>query len=1143
MADEIKLPGDVQRAEAIKWQPIAELATAISELYSSKNIIEPIKDNDGNAYAPTGINNVGVISEKTTRSSDPHASVCVNHSEETGFVYLNADYTAPFRLDRLGETTSKDSDKLPKRALAFEFAYDPSKFEDYLFNGKLPVLTTQYLIYYELVTNKSLLQEHVALPSEELVKDLKEVPNYDEFKVIENLIESRRDKVKKFWDNSKPYEDKKTVAGELYMLIEDPTYDECGYIARIAFAGFNGNGNGNSFFKDTGKRPAPWVDGELIGNKYSRFVRKNEDIWWSINSKITTQFEPKALTLTGVSWDREPLSDPSKKGFMPETADAEGYAPPPVGCCRQFTWPSIGKEGGGDNSFYSPKTLSSYIQWTDWREEFRVPLTAEDLDYAKSVTVIDPKDIPAGRFPCYLGKGASGEKVESYNYLSTDKSIEHRYQRWSKVADDLWVRLVPMEFEYSDTLKVYLTVPVTVVKILQPKSYQTAIRKRWYDMLYYSLRNIAGYKLIKYIGGYPRQRVVGVTWNRTKINDFGYMNPCYPNPDNGTIDDSMCTCGSFSYERWKLLKLGGDYEQNESTPGSVAPFVDDANIAQLFEYSSMDKEAAQTWFWDKDRLTAIRLGKLQNHINHDTLFPELYFERLLCYNNNKLYNASRGGFANPAYENNVCSCVVCKYEDATPNEDTCLILPWEGGGRNDTCSEDEDSELISYNAHAYTFTRLRNMAEFIMYYKEEEANPRKITNLEIGYCYCPTTSGARGIKFNNLLVTSYSLLDENLCESRTVSYELPAIPSYYNTLPENETYALSPLGNSCLLEVPKEIEPFGYSAYVWKAVDSGGYVEYAKDIKIKFIQYNPARVCSAGTIGPWELGPNAALDPPTEFAKKMYLHYSSINLSENIPGPDYEGSIEAMKNNSSSTELVKEILLHCASNVNSSSSSIPVWDRGNAESAVGAIDVYVAPFAATNEKYDWQAKYIGSISVKRNPVQEPPLEVLEYSDESTLANGYYAPGIYCSVPPRPIVKSMPAEVQPFVVNAVSPSDAKYMLEASVNMDNLTDKYVEGVDNNFVEITIKVPYELLLDDTELVDPVAIDTRQKYLILATRASHTKVSSLLAESEGVSKPYTEALAGNAKHWVMHYSGGCRYAEFKTSYKFNTVKRDNTQ
>ena len=1135
MADEIKLPEDVQKAEAIKWQPIAELATAISELYSSKHILEPINDNDGNAYEPGDIGNIGIISSKTTRSTDPHASVCVNNSEETGFVYLNADYTAPFRLDKLGA-----SGELPKRALAFEFAYDPKKFEDYLFNGKLPVLTTQYLIYYELVTNShSFTSIHVGLPSEALAKDLREVPNYDEFKVIENLIESRRDKVKKFWDNSNPYETKKTVAGELYMLIEDPVYKECGYIARLAFAGFNGNGNGNSFFKGTEKRPAPWVKGELTGSESSRFVKKDEDIWWSIESKQTIPITPKVVTLTGISWDREPESNPSVKGFMPETAGAEGYAPPPVGCCRQFTWPSIGKEGGGENSFYNPKTLSSYIQWADWRENFHNPLTEEDLVYAKSITVIDPKDIPAERFPCYLGKGASGDKVESYNYLSTDKSIEYRYQRWSKVADDLWVRLVPMEFEYSDTLKVYLTVPVTVVKILQPKSYQTAIRKRWYDMLYYSLRNIAGYKLIKYIGGYPRQRVIGVTWDRTKINDFGYMNPCYPNQANGTIDDTTCTCGSFSYERWKLLKLGGDYEQSNSELGSTAPFVDESNISQLFEYSNNDKEAAQTWFWEPSRLTEIKLGKLQNHINHDTLFPELYFERLLCYNNTKLYNASRGGFANPAYENNVCSCTVCKYEDANPTEDTCLILPWEGGGRNATCGEEDDSELISYNAHAYTFTRLRNMAEFIMYYKEEESKPRKITHLEIGYCYCPTTAGARGIQFNNLSVSYYSM-DGSSCVTQTTSYELPAIPSYYNTLPENETYALSPLGNSCLLEVPKEVKPFGYSAYIWKAVDAGGYMEYSNDIKIKFIQYNPARVCSAGTIGPWELGPDATLDPPPDFEKKLYLHYSSITMSEGTPGPDYEGSIAAMQNNSSSYRLWKEILFDCASEVNSASSSIPIWDRGNAETAVGAIDVYVAPFASTSDKYDWQAKYIGSISIKRNPAIESDFNP---SGEPTLENGYYAPGIYCSTPPKPIIKSMPGDIQPFIVNAVSPPDATHMLEVSVNTTNLTDKYVDGADNNWIEMDIVVPYELLLDDTELSNPVAIDTRQKYIIIATRSSHTKISSLLAYSAGVSRPYTDSLAPNAKHWVTYYSGGCRYAEFKTSYEFNTVKRDNTQ
>lgn len=1134
----------VEQGKAVTWEPVRQLAQDISELYSSKKIFEL---NEGD---PTSLENT-TISTKSTRFSDINARTCNISSAERGCVYLTRDITAPFRIDKLGKT-----DDFEKKVLAFEFAYDPKKYNDYLDGNAKPVLTTQYLLYYESIANDTTFTENVIYTTEHIAEELSDSPSeitHLDRCTITNLIESDRSKIRKFWDYGNSYgdsyyADNTEIAGELYMLIEGSSNPACCYIARVALAGLNNNGNGNSTGVDG--KPAPWVtegDGYVGASDIPlKFVNANDIPWMSSKSY--------AVTLTGISMDKTYKSNSkpgtnSTKGFKPETPGAANttYPPPPIGCSTEFVWPTIGTEGGGSNSFYSTGIFSTYIDWADWRDEFRTLLTPADLTYAKANTKVPPENDKY--FPCYLGEGRTGDDPETYHYLSTEKSIEHAYQRWVKVNDTTYVRLVPMEFTIEgQPEKAYLTVPVTVAKILKPKSYQTAIRKRWYDMMYYTLRNIAGYKYRKYIDGIGEcYRVIGVTWDRMKINDTIYTNTCLSDPDDPYNDDCLCT--RCSYERWKVLNLGGEKSLADEDNTYVTPFV--GTELEFQAYSNAGNNAAQLWTWEEDRRQVIDAYKTDME-DYDILFPELYFERLLCHNNKELYSKQDGGFVNIKKENKPCECLICYY---TSVQTSPIDLPWEGGGRNKTCTSEEKasetSEITIYNTHAYTFKILQDLTKFITDNKLPEDAPRDIHYLEIGYCYCPATMGdTMGITLMNRTVSHYSCADQSdeYCAAESLNIKLPEIPAYYNTLSKNEKALLEPTGKECLLEIAKELKPFGYNAYIWKAVDIGGYKENRKDIKIEFVHYNPTRVCSSGTIMAPELlenyYPENGDDPlymyntkcyTAKQATSTYATDASTDTTTSIC-PNDEGSIRSFNYNRENEQTWEEALywsnekwIGCSKTPDPvGMASAKIWHRDNEYTSIGTIEIYAAPFFNPDSAdHNYQAKFLGSCNLQRelpssedNPITET--EALKYEV------AYYACGDI------PVSESMDSAVQEVAVNSdksftTNTTDVIKFEVTKQPTDNKADP-----DNNFVKVDITIPSEILIDETPDNDTYGLDLRQKYIILAVRASHTNINSGLIGSNGQVSDNTPA---NTKKWATTYAGACRYAEFKTAYKFSSV------
>lgn len=1095
----------VSSGDKVEWAPIRQLAQECVELYTEKKIFELNED---------------YYSTRSTRSTDDYAKKCVPNSDEIGSVYLMADNTAPFKPEHLGEEGDFED-----KYLIFEFAYDPDEYIEYLYNNKLPVLTSQYLVtYYALENDLPEPCENVEYTTEMFAEEI----GTDTLNV-NRLIESRRDKVIKFWDEGKAYnEEDVEVAAELYMRILDLNPGgSCRGIMRIAFAGLNNNGNGNSinYWETIGERPADWVNG-LVGST-SHFVDRyitnstesedgelEDDLgnpWYSS--------EPFTMSLTSVAWEAD-----TGGSLHAETIEAEEYVPPPIGCCAEYIWPTIGEEGGGSNSFYSDGTLSNYITWADWREIYQKELILTPAKIAEIKENTPVSDIPNNHFPCYLGQHITGDLSTTYDHIASKKSNSARYQRWIKVDDTTYVRIVPMEFNCTHaSKKAYLSVPVSIVKVLTPKSYQPAIRKRWYDMIYYTIRNIAGYKhygtFLSDDGEEEHAEVVlGVTWDK-RITD----------PDSAYItcadEDYKCQC-----ERWKLLKLGGATDadpfvgrQSEFSNYDGTLFTpDEAKVETDYYQNTIALNAAQMWQWDETRYE--KYLNNPNKITRDLLFPELYFERLLCRNQDIYFNYIPGGYENKEDEDPICACDVCKNE---------ITLPWDGGGDNEHCPDDSDF----FRTHAFTVNVLSAIKDFIVEYKANEDVPRTDCGVA-GECHSVATAGEMGIKFTGAngkhidAVDDCSLLGETdhayECISHDIDVTFENIPAFYETLSENDEVTPEEQTNSVGVYIPKENKAYGYNAYVWKTVDPGGYSENKKDVTIRIVIANPTpQVGSCAVTNGLDISeekdPFYMYDDNTYKLKKQDGTDLAISIQPNdIYAPKAVNANHVGDNRTDGTGVWQEILYGLSKDPCTSgdisiitsdiSARIPLWCRDNQRTSIGSIDIYLGP----HHQHD--SIHIGTVTLTRSyDIDE------DYLTDSAIM-------YYCTDTPKS--GSLGDNSQQYTADIVWAAMPSYsILNGEVQAEILHQPVMNMMypEENYMELQITLPAGCFSTVTAKPD----DQRQKYIILAMRSSHTYITSWLStreageENQPVEIPAEET--GCVAAWAKRNSGACRYAEYQ--------------
>lgn len=1129
----------LETGDQVKWDAIRELAEKINNLYDEKGIDGMrVTDPFANKYAINEIRNL-------------------DDASAIGYVNLMKDITSPFLPEKLGEEGGDTKYQL------FEFAYkfigDPEKdpteekaiYKQYMDGTKKPVLVAQYLVYAELLANDNIIDRHddYGTYTTDALREELDTSLIN----INCLIESRRDKVRKFWDRGKPYSEKPTVAAELYSLIEDASGDGCHGVVRFAYAGRTNNGNGNSIrtytkvnedksTEDVTERPAPWVDGYI--GQVGRFLDVEEDPWQSTNDFT--------LTFTGTKWtnnlqhESPDLSDDAD-GMMLE------YTPPPIGCCTEFTWPTIGEEGGGKTNVYSSGILTHFTNWADWRTEYRKELTEAQkvqcmndtlkMD-AKGNFLIDPEDIPDTNFPAWVGINETGADVSAYKHILSKKSLIDRYQRWVQFGSNIYLRLVPMEFYATPTKMAYLTVPVSLVVVMEPKSYQTAIRKRWYDMLYYTLRNIAGYKYIEYKNAGSTEpsseisnvSVIGVTWNKVAMSALM----------GKYILDYYCQC-----DRWKLLDVGNFFVEG-SLLGSSDPFVGTRETYLAYSVPSSEKNVAQMWQWDESRYK-----EAEQELSYDNLFMEPYFEYLLCYKQEEYYNDTPGGFENEEFEDKtVCPLKLNCYHDIT--------LPWDGGGQNTTCD-------TSYATHAFSVNVLNDIADYIFYYKYAEPYTRNIEAMAIGECHSIATKGTEGMTFLGMPYfymtdyQNYTYQDEDgyTVYSDCVPFEpamltLYNVPAYYETLANTEAYITAETPGAAIpIEIDMAEEAFGYSSYIWKAIDPGGATP--SNVIVYLTRWLPSLAGSLPTVandsagvnpypdnyygqpldglnGELGIGGNAESEYNTLGAEACAAWNRTLtddgieSVAGNMPGPVWSQMLTA----ASGTD--KYFLEY---NLADYYTTQPLWYKYNEELSIGDVDIYLAPYY--NSDGEISAKLLGRCHFSRyyNPEateedgcqcytprrvpkedgQELGWEII--TDCDTEWDGLCEPGVH---------RGSADKNQRYSVVPISNVTTSSGLISAVITNQPDGSGLTTTDYLKTEITI--PYDMLSG--------VKDQRKKYLVVAMRSSNSQLGSWFrgyAETPDATvldlKSPGQA-TDEAIQWATRTAGAARYTRFSVGMDF---------
>lgn len=388
------------------------------------------------------------------RPKDPE---CVARKTQTSFSpgipELAKDVTTPFPI------TFPVSKTLYQR---FEFAYYNQQGGEYMYKHYLnrenrPVYHSEYLTTGFTANAKT----YVPPGSLGLNATAENVCN---------LIESKRQLLWKWWPECGMVSDSEEIAAELYFVTDVGSVCPCPGMYRVAYSvsgGNNGNGNGVS---SSGFQP------------YTAYGAIHS---WSLKS---------ACTLEQIDFAK----------LKPEdgTANASTYPEPATGCCARMVFPTLGSEGGGGDQYGGGLTM------------YDVRLF--DKGYVNAITDPYTKVVEDMTWETYLERMAAGTIPEHCPADRPDLYDQYsRHEMWNmcKEGGSAGIRITPLRFQWlsggsSGTPMVSIVwVPTSVTVQLKGK-FQPAIRKRWYDMIYYKLKHIAGCYPPNG-GNYPH----GTSWN------------------------------------------------------------------------------------------------------------------------------------------------------------------------------------------------------------------------------------------------------------------------------------------------------------------------------------------------------------------------------------------------------------------------------------------------------------------------------------------------------------------------------------------------------------------------------------------------------------------------------------------------------
>ena len=446
--------------EKVIWKDIRELAKKTDDLYN-KVMPGTGKKISNEQYDKGRKDDAGCVHALT------HSSYA-GPDNNGGIPNLMDDIAAPFKVD------------FPIHATLYqrwEFAYHlkykgKMMYPEYLAGKARPIYHSEYLVpSYDAPAN-------AGLTVGQLAKHLK-----TDWENAYSLIEMERHRVSIWWPNCQHLsEDKAQVSAELYFVTDPDSVCPCPAVYRVAFScinGGNGNGNGTATFgPNKGFKPYSEygvIHPEWAENSYHRRITLEQLDWGKLH--------PENNQDTRTSYNAQRGIDPAHPALYP----------PPPSCCAKIEFPKLGAEAGVKGEYGSAK-----ITMYDDRLFYPGYMNAETKPFTPLIDAI-----PYDEYELHKAKGDLPPHCWCVRPDEYDKYSKHEMWKMCNENVKASIRVTSMAFGwYKETVDRYgrhYNIPMvsivwvpTAVTLKLNGNFQPAIRKHWYDMIYYKLRHIIG---------------------------------------------------------------------------------------------------------------------------------------------------------------------------------------------------------------------------------------------------------------------------------------------------------------------------------------------------------------------------------------------------------------------------------------------------------------------------------------------------------------------------------------------------------------------------------------------------------------------------------------------------------------------------
>lgn len=717
--------------DKVRWKDIADLAKRVDALYVEKCCDAagsplrwccdcPENNCPDGSYSSAAEDCVGCCTDhylKKFSSGSFREAVTyrpyVTGAESGGMPVLQYDKTCPYSFDFDREITMYQR---------FEVAYSNAQYQDYYTGKKRPVLHSEFLVpaadsFGSTFGNEEFPDGTLRTFETTQVRtsDIADFaarngyPGFDE-ETVANLVELVYDTFYTWYPFSQTGRQfyRNFLSAELFFVTNyDAAMCPCQGVYRLAFTGGKDDlpASKNGYVDTYTEYTIPFMGTQLTGPSFFHKVE------WA---------ELGTLTLHEPTWKYMPMGDGST-GSYPHKAEYKEM--PPTGNCPQVLFPNLQEEGGGANQ--GSLTAQAMFDYNIWAPEYPGAVTK-------------PFTLVAGPYDQDYYLEHQEQIFHEHPHCPADAYMHYANANWSRfetwtICASGWkgtVQVANLLFSYNAGTEenpswkcVIRVVPVALTLTL-PGKLQPAMRRRWYDLIYYKLRHIAGYLKYPLVTGtayFPD----GKPYHYFTSQDMLFR---YPVGASWSYEGSAAGQNSitaYDHPLWQALRAGFGWEVrrcNGTTDTGGVPYYGQPSWSKTAPLGAYSKDE---WLGEKF------LEQLLCRFNFDTSTM-----RVECPPQGSpqpaspRFNAEGGGYCMPylvldpleekvpdrpgTYKEPLCTTPLCSFPDYLFGEGAVVYvdyLPWTGGCANTVCSEASGDSF--YKTHWYSYTALTSLVELV----------------------------------------------------------------------------------------------------------------------------------------------------------------------------------------------------------------------------------------------------------------------------------------------------------------------------------------------------------------------------------------------------------------------------------------------